>query len=508
MRLRIIWATIALGIGISTGAAQDLTRSVEEISGRTDPQLVSGSSSEVHILRDVYEGLTTYGPAGSIVPGIAESWDISKDGRVYTFRLRDARWSNGDAITAGDFQYALERLFDPATASENAYLLSAIEGTKERLERHDGQIGVTVIDDRTLKISLTESDPLFLTRLAHPTAAPLHRASNEVDNDYPVVSGPFKFERISPMEMVFLVKNEQYYGAADVLPGAVRYSQRPASAAETGLADGTHLSAYSQLPDNALYLASGSKVLFVARTSAVYAALVNTATIDDPDVRRALSAALDRRSLASQLNGNWVPTMSLLGDGPDQEPADPTGPECCRLNPDTCDQDPDCGKDNEFSLDLRQLLRGKEITLVSSQFELSMKIAAEMKRAWESLGASVSVANTANVADALQSDDYDVALMSLGTDTGDPLELFRWLDQRGSNWISQPEFNSLIDDATAAAPSQRATRLSDAEIALLAERSVIPLLAIPAINVVDPKLEGWIPNAADVHLSRYMRVSQ
>ncbi|MGO8088430.1 peptide ABC transporter substrate-binding protein [Rhizobium leguminosarum] len=507
MRFRIIWATIVLGLGISTAAAQDLRRSVEKVSGRTDPQLVSDSSGEAHILRDVYEGLTTYGPAGSIVPGMAESWDISEDGRVYTFHLRDARWSNGDALTPDDFRYALERLFDPATASENAYRLSAIQGAKERLEGHYIQIGVTVNDNRTLTISLTEADPLFLTRLSHPAAAPLHQASNRANNGYPVVNGPFKFEQISPGEMVSLVKNDQYYGAAEVSPGAVRYWQRPASLAARALLDGIHLSAYSQLAADGLRLANNTMV-FVARTSTVYVAIVNTATIDDPAVRRALSAALDRRSLVSQLNGDWIPTMSLQGDGPNQEPADPTAPECCRLNPDTCNQEPDCGKDDEFSLDLQQLLQGKDITLVSSQIERSMKIAAEMERAWEALGASVHVVNITNVTDALQSDAYDVTLMPLSTDTGDPLELFRWLDQRASKWISEPEFNSLIDAATASASSERAARLSDAEKALLAERGVIPLMAIPAINVVAPNLQGWIPNAADVHLSRYLRVSQ
>ena len=96
-----------------------------------DPHRAEGVPSS-NILRNLFEGLTLEAPNGDVIPGAAKSWDISEDGLVYTFHLRaDGRWSNGDPVTAADFEYGLRRSVDPKTLSHYASILGPIKNAEE-----------------------------------------------------------------------------------------------------------------------------------------------------------------------------------------------------------------------------------------------------------------------------------------------------------------------------------------------------------------------------------------
>ena len=129
-----------------------------------DPHLAEGVPSS-HILRDLFEGLTTEAPDGTVIPGAAQRWNISRDARVYTFNLRrDALWSNGDPVTAADFVFALQRSANPETASNYAQVLLPIENAAEVLAGTlpVEQLGVEALDDYTLQIRLIDPTPYFL----------------------------------------------------------------------------------------------------------------------------------------------------------------------------------------------------------------------------------------------------------------------------------------------------------------------------------------------------------
>ena len=125
----------------------------------------------------VIEGLYQLDSDGNPVPGIAESTEVTPDGKTYTFKLRDAKWSDGTPVTANDFVFAWRRLADPATASEYSYMLG-VAGVKNANEIAKGEkkkeeLGITAIDDKTLKVELDYAVPFFYQLMAFPSFYPI-----------------------------------------------------------------------------------------------------------------------------------------------------------------------------------------------------------------------------------------------------------------------------------------------------------------------------------------------
>jgi oligopeptide transport system substrate-binding protein len=144
-----------------------------------DPHKSEGVSA-ANILRDLYEGLCSVAPDGRIVPGAAERWSVSADGRVYTFELRtQAKWSNGEPVTAADFVAGLRRSVDPATGSSYSQVLAPIENAEEILARRlpPEALGVDALGEHRLRIRLRAPAPYLLGLLTHATTYPIHRPS-------------------------------------------------------------------------------------------------------------------------------------------------------------------------------------------------------------------------------------------------------------------------------------------------------------------------------------------
>jgi len=177
---------------------------------------VSGSN----VQRDVYEGLISEAPNGDLIPGVAESWTISPDGKTYVFNLRhDARWSNADPVTANDFAFALRRGVDPATLSTYSYILSPIVNADDIAAGHKppSELGVRVLDDYTLEITLANPTAYFLGLLTHSMGYPVHRASLEAYGDQftrpgkLVGNGAFTLAEWVVQSHIKLVRNPNYW---------------------------------------------------------------------------------------------------------------------------------------------------------------------------------------------------------------------------------------------------------------------------------------------------------
>lgn len=143
---------------------------------------VAEDSAGGDILRDLFEGLYNQDAAGNLVPGIALSHDVSDDNLTYTFTLRDnAKWSNGDPVTAGDFEYAWKRAASPELASPYSWFieLMALENASEVIagDAEPSALGITAIDDTTLEVRLTQPLPYFAQMLTHFTTFPVHQAT-------------------------------------------------------------------------------------------------------------------------------------------------------------------------------------------------------------------------------------------------------------------------------------------------------------------------------------------
>ena len=195
-----------------------------------DPQTVSGLP-EIKIIRALLEGLVRPGPTNeeTPVPGTAARWEMSADGRVWTFHLRpEARWSNGDPVTAEDFAYAWRRALSPALACEYADYLFMIEGAEafHRGEVGWEAVGVESADPHILGVRLTAPTASFLRILTNHTFLPVHRATVEAAGPADarqtgwtrnfVGNGPFQLAEWSPNVRIRVEANPFYWNAAAV----------------------------------------------------------------------------------------------------------------------------------------------------------------------------------------------------------------------------------------------------------------------------------------------------
>ncbi|MEJ2175352.1 MAG: peptide ABC transporter substrate-binding protein, partial [bacterium] len=209
------------------GGASGTERATEQVLRKgngAEPETLDPHRAEgvpaANILRDLYEGLTIEAPDGEVVPGAAESWTISADGRVYTFRLREAaRWSNGDPVTAEDFVYGLRRSADPATLSEYSAILYPIENAEAvtRGELPPSALRVRAIDAHTLEIRLHSPTPYLLGLLNHASTYPVHRPSLEQHGERfaragnLVGNGAYRLDEWQVQSHIRLVRNPYYW---------------------------------------------------------------------------------------------------------------------------------------------------------------------------------------------------------------------------------------------------------------------------------------------------------
>ncbi|MCB0191411.1 MAG: peptide ABC transporter substrate-binding protein [Anaerolineae bacterium] len=182
-----------------------------------DPHL-SGDSTSAEYVVEIYSGLMAYDNELNLIPDVAESYEISEDGLVYTFTLRDnAVFQDGKSITAPDFKWSIERACDPTTGSATAdTYLGDIVGCRAKLQGDADEVeGVVVVDDSTLAITIDEPKAFFLAKMTYPTAYVLDQENVESDPDWalaPNGSGPFKLATYAPEEgLILLERNENYY---------------------------------------------------------------------------------------------------------------------------------------------------------------------------------------------------------------------------------------------------------------------------------------------------------
>jgi oligopeptide transport system substrate-binding protein len=190
-----------------------------------DPAVITGQL-EGRICYALFEGLLHFDRFGKPQPGIAESWDLSNEGKTYTFHLRaTARWSNGDPVTAKDFLLSWKRILLPETASEYAYLLYHVKNAQpfnDGTLKDFGSVGLTAIDDRTFRVELEAPVPYFLDLCSFATLLPVHLASVEkygddwIKPDKLVNNGPFLLKEWHLNYRIRLQKNPLYWDASHV----------------------------------------------------------------------------------------------------------------------------------------------------------------------------------------------------------------------------------------------------------------------------------------------------
>jgi len=535
LALPFVLALVALGRRARLERADVAFANGGEVTS-LDPQVVTGQA-EGRVMNALYEGLTVKHPETlAPLPGMAESWEFAEDGLTWTFRLRDARWSNGDTLDSADFLWSWRRLLEPETAAAGAYHLFCVQGARAYAEgAHDparrealwSAVGLAAPDARTLVVTLARPTPWFLALTSYHALFPLHRASLEhfqqrfparwesewMQPGHLVTNGPFKLRERRVNDRLRLVKNPEYWDAANValrtldvlalehvhtalnlyLAGEVDWIDRvPPALVEELLAR----------PDfrPAPYLASY-----------FYRVNVTRPPCDDVRVRRALALAIDRHALTTKvLKKGERPSWSLTPEGL----AGYARPELAHAR--------DAAPEAAFAADCaeaRALLAaagyGPErpfppLELHYNTSETHRDVAEVLADGWRrTLGIEVVLANQEWKAylDAQVHLRYDVSRSSWIGDYADPqnfLEVFLSDGDNNRTGFGNAEYDRRVAEAAAARdPVRRLALLSEAEALLLAELPILPIYSYVSQNLVNPRLGGFFANVQDEHPPKF-----
>lgn len=302
--------------GVPLATTQELVRGNGAEVSSLDPHKAQ-RAPECNVLRDLMEGLVIQDAAGNAIPGAAASWEVQGDQR-FEFTLRqDARWSNGDPVTAYDFEYSFRRLADPSTASPHAWYVerARIKNAREVISgaKDKSELGVTAVDARTLVLETDVPAPHLVQMLAHAAAYPVHKATVERWGDawatpeHFVSNGAYALSGWSAAEGVVLVRNGNYWDDGSTLIDKVTYPAFESLGGEMDrfLSAGIHMT--DGLPDEKFRWLARERPQCVAVSPdlCTYYFGFNTERppFDDVRVRKALSYAIDRDIVSKALLG-------------------------------------------------------------------------------------------------------------------------------------------------------------------------------------------------------------
>jgi oligopeptide transport system substrate-binding protein len=423
-----------------------------------DPGLASDTTSS-NILLNVMDPLVKLGDDLEPVPSLAESWDVN--GKTVTFHLRgDGRWTNGDPVTAEDFEYSWKRTVSPDLAADYAYQFFGIEGASEynscksNCERLADGVGVNAVDDRTLRVELTSPQPWFVQQVAHHSFLAVHRPTVEKFGDRwteaanIVTNGPFQLDRWEHNSRIDMVKWDEWRNAQDV--SLTRVNGRMISegttsvqAFEAGEIDAT----VGGLPPEELPRLKSEPTYQQYSALGTYYYGINVDNITDVNQRRAMALAIDRRSIIDNVaQADQLPASGFTPQGiPGFDNLTP-GSEWL---PETADI--------ERAKELMQQVENPvtDVTLVLNDAPGHREIAVAVQSMWSELGIDTEI----------QQQEWAQFLESIGPPPGRQIDAFRlgwiadyvdamnflelWTCESGNNSTNfcDPQYDRLVERA-------------------------------------------------------------
>jgi oligopeptide transport system substrate-binding protein len=483
----------------------------------------SGVKSEQTIMLDLFEGLTTFDTNGRVIAGAAESWQTSKDGKTWTFKLRPGlRWSDGSPLLAADWVYAWRRMFTPATTLARASRMFIIRDSRAVLAGRAApdKLGVSAPDNRTLRIELENPLPWLPQLLAGQEGTPLPR--NVVEKwgaqwtrpGNLVSNGAFRLAERRAGGTVRLVRNPYYRDAAQVRVDAIVYvpSDDTASLVNRFRAGELQINAWPGFAprQQAALQAELGKAVRIAPLFAVRFLRfnVNRPPFDDVRVRRALSLLVDRELLVSKvLPGGEKPSYRVLPNGMSDDEAPP--PSELQLGTAATRRDRARALLTEAAFKTRRPGPLRLRVPSGNGEEMCLAVAAM----WTAAGVPTVVEKSeikSMIAD-LRRGDFDVALTGSAENASVEGYLERFLadSSYNSGQYRNPAFEQALGKAQAMSdPVTRRRAVAGAEAILNGDHAVVPLIQEVARNLVAPTVGGWVDNPDDIHLSRYFFLQQ
>ena len=504
----------------SAPASSALERGIGQEPESVDPHLARTTQAHT-VQRDLFEGLISHAPDGSLVPGVAERWEISGDGLRYEFFLReDARWSNGEPVTAHDFVFSLRRLVDPQTAAFYAETLSMIVNVPAIVagDLPVASLGVEALADRHLEIRLSRVTPYFLQLLTHPSAMPVNRGSIEEHGDQfsrpgrLVSNGAYELTDWVLGSVIELRRNEHYWKNDATSIDVVRHHVAQEPSVELYRYRAGELDITSTVPTEAFQKVQAEMPdeLRVAPLLAVYFYGINLNHPElgqKPRLREALSMAIDRETLVRQVVARGeTAAYSFVPPGVADYTA-PTLPFTIlsaderRRKARQLYEEAGYGEDNPLEIELRY-----------NTSETHRRIAIAVQEMWnEVLGFEATLINEefrVLVANMRAMEITEIFRLSWNGDFNDAsafLTLFESSNPSNMFGYASAEFDGLMDEAAMQTnPERRRLYLEEAERTLLADHAFIPLYFPVSKHLVRKSLSGWQDNVIDYHYSQHL----
>ena len=511
--------TIAVAGSLFAGCGAKKVADVQKVSYNlgADPLTIDpGLNNSVEggtVIENAFEGLVNIDKNEKVIPGVASTWDISKDGLTYTFHLRkDAKWSDGKGVTAKDFEFAWKRALDPKTASDYAYQLYYLkngqgfnESASKDADKTPGiatatkdEVGVQAVDDYTLKVTLVSPTAYFLSLTAFPTYMPLRQdvvEKNPTDwatkvETY-VSNGPFAIKDWKQKATITFVKNTNYWNKSAIKLDTIVYymldQETSAQAAfTTGQVDINDLVPASQKPSlikskvaiKYPYLGTYYYCLNIgdkdkANTAEVTKALKNT------DVRSALNLAIDRQSLVDNITkGGENPATSFVPSGI----VDDKGKNFKSKDYYTAKGDVDAAKALLTKAGYPNGQGFPKIEILYNTGAGHQNIAQAVQDMWKkNLNIDVTLRNVERKVqlDILSKEQFQISRTGWIADYADPMTfLDMWVTNGGNNnaGYSNPAYDKLIAAAKVDTDAaKRTTELKAAQDILMADLPIISL---------------------------------
>jgi oligopeptide transport system substrate-binding protein len=481
-----------------------------------DPNVIY-AFTDSQIAYALFEGLTKLdGVTSKPVPAAAESWDVSADGMTYTFHLRrNARWSNGDPVTADDFVYSIHRILSPAFAANYSYMLWPIvnaEAFNSGKITDFSQVGAKALDPLTLQLKLERPTPYLPALASHTTWLPVHKATVEQFGKMDekgtkwtrpgnlVGNGAFKLVEWVPNARVAVEKNTFYWdNAATRLNRIEFYPIEKADLEELNYRSG-QLHSTQAIPMSKIdsYRTHQPSDLVVDPVLATFYLFINVTRppFDNVKLRLALAHALDRATLCRDVTRGTYPVAHEM-----------TPPNCGGYTSRAVISD-------DFDL-ARKLLAeagypgGKglaPIEVQSYEGEVPLGMLEAIQAMWlKELGIHISIVQLEQKTLFQNQHDrnYSIAYSGWIADFPDP-ETFlgTMVTDCGNNWAgwSNKEFDRLVDQASNTADNtQRLELFQKAEAILLSEAPLIPLYHRPQVYIRSPMVRGWTTTVVGFH---------
>lgn len=486
-----------------------------------DPQLATGIG-EGSVFAALFEGLVSEDPHDlHPVPGVAERWEVSPDGLVYRFYLRaDARWSNGQPVTAQDFVDSWRRILTPSLASESADLLDVLQGAEafhRGVTKDFTTVGAVATGPRTLQVTLDHPTENFLARLTHWAWSPVYlpaiaaggavyeRGNRWTRPGHLVGNGPFVLESWDSDRRIVVKKSATYWDAARVRLQAIDFYPTDNLEAEERAFRAGQLHLTDALPDGKVeaYRREAPQFLRIDPYLGTYYYAFNLKqpTLDDPRIRRALALAVDRSVIVEKiLRGGQTPATSFTPPGLDgYVPAAALGTDIAESRRLLAE----AGHPGGQGLPTFELLFNS-----SENHRLIAEAVQEMWR--RELGVEVRLANQELkiVLASRQSGDFQIVRGSWIADTADPASFLDvWRSGNGNNYTgwSDPGYDAALFAAERTAdPAARAALWQKAEARLLDAAPVIPIYHYTHVFLIQPSVQGWYPTLLDHHPYKYV----